>query len=248
MSSPRAERRRRPGGRLAAAALTAALGAAGAAADDPTTAATGAPPTQAPAVGASEVWAFDRLDRIGGHVTTVLGSPRVIDAPMGKAVEFDGVDDALLVGAHPLAGAATFTWEAIFRPDGGARAQRWFHLQEDGSDNRMLFEIRVAGSQWFLDAFAYSNGREKALINKNALHDVGRWYHVAAVYDGTTYSNYVDGVKQLDFPIVLEPQKPGRASVGVRVTLVDYFKGAVHAARFTRRALAPTAFTGVRGR
>ena len=193
----------------------------------------------------TETWAFDRLDRIGGHVTTVLGSPRVIDASVGKAIEFDGIDDAILVGVHPLAGAATFTWEAIFRPDGGARAQRWFHLQEDGSQNRMLFEIRVAGDQWFLDAFAYSNGNEKALINKAALHAVGQWYHVAAVYDGTTYSNYVNGVKQLDFPIVLAPQQAGRTSIGVRVTLVDYFKGAIHSTRFTRRALTPAEFTGI---
>lgn len=193
----------------------------------------------------SEVWTFDRLDRIGGHETTVLGSPRVIDAPMGKAIEFDGVNDAILVGVHPLAGAATFTWEAIFRPDGGARAQRWFHLQEDGSQNRMLFEIRVADSQWFLDAFAYSNGNEKALINKNALHPVGQWYHVAAVYDGTTYSNYVNGVKQLDFPIALAPQQAGRAAIGVRLTLVDWFKGAVHLSRFTRRALPPAEFSGI---
>jgi hypothetical protein len=193
----------------------------------------------------AEVWTFDRLDRIGGHPTTVLGSPRVIDSPVGTAVEFDGVDDALLVGVHPLAGAATFTWEAIFRPDGGARAQRWFHLQEDGTQNRMLFEIRVAGDRWFLDAFAYSNGNEKALINKEALHAVGEWYHVAAVYDGTTYSNYVNGVKQLDFPLVLAPQQAGRSSIGVRLTLVDYFKGAVHSSRFTRRALSPAEFTGV---
>jgi hypothetical protein len=193
----------------------------------------------------TETWTFDRLDQIGGHPTTVLGSPRVIDAPFGKAVEFDGVDDALLVGAHPLAGASTFTWEAIFRPDGGARAQRWFHLQEDGSDNRMLFEIRVAGDRWFLDAFAYSNGNEKALINREALHPVGEWYHVAAVYDGATYSNYVNGVQQLAFPIVLVPQNTGRASVGVRVTLVDYFKGAVHSARFTKRALTPAEFRGI---
>ena len=74
----------------------------------------------------------------------------------------------------------------------------------------------------------------------------GEWHHVAAVYDGTTYSNYVNGIQQLDFPIVLAPQGKGRASVGVRVTLVDYFKGAVHSARFTKRALTPTEFTGVR--
>ena len=68
---------------------------------------------------AMTVWTFDRLENIGGHKTTVLGQPRVVDSPLGKAVEFDGVDDALFIDNHPLAAARTFTWEAIFRPDGG---------------------------------------------------------------------------------------------------------------------------------
>src|SRR4026209_166430 len=98
-------------------------------------------------------WTFDRLENIGGHRTTVLGQPKVIDSPVGKAVEFDGIDDALFIDNHPLAGAATFTWEAIFRPDGGQTEQRWFHLSEKDTDNRMLFEIRVVGEQWYLDSF-----------------------------------------------------------------------------------------------
>ena len=52
----------------------------------------------------AEVWTFDRLENIGGHKTTVLGEPKIIDSPMGKAVEFDGVDDALFIDNHPLAG------------------------------------------------------------------------------------------------------------------------------------------------
>src|ERR1700730_18545338 len=80
---------------------------------------------------AQEVWTFDRIDNIGGHPTTVLGHPRVIDTPLGKAVEFNGVDDGLQLDVHPLAGAETFTWEAIFRPDGGNAEQRWFHLEEN---------------------------------------------------------------------------------------------------------------------
>ena len=76
------------------------------------------------------LWTFDRLDNIGGVKTTVEGAPRIIDTPLGKALEFDGVDDAVWIEKHPLAGAATFTFEAIFRPDGGAFEQRWFHLAE----------------------------------------------------------------------------------------------------------------------
>ena len=71
------------------------------------------------AAAGSETWNFDRLDEIGGHKTTLLGHPRVIDTPHGKAIEFNGVDDAVYLGVHPLAGVEAYTWEVIFRPDKG---------------------------------------------------------------------------------------------------------------------------------
>lgn len=192
-----------------------------------------------------DVWAFDRLDRIGGHPTTVMGDPRVIDTPLGKAIEFDGVDDALFVDVHPLAGAKTFTWEAVFRPDGGNVEQRWFHLQETGSENRMLFEIRVVGDRWFLDSFNFSTRGTATLMNKSSLHPLGAWYHVAAVYDGKVFSSYVNGEQDGRAEVDLSPQGPGRSSMGVRINLVYYFKGAIHSARFTRRPLTPAEFRKV---
>jgi hypothetical protein len=194
------------------------------------------------------VWKFDRIENIGGHRTTVLGEPKVIDSPMGKAVEFDGVDDALFIENHPLAGAKTFTWEAIFRPDGGQREQRWFHLSEKDpstgadTDNRMLYEIRVAGDQWFLDSFNQSGTQSATLMNRNALHPLGAWYHVATVYDGKEIRNYVDGVQEGAAQGDLAPQGPGHSSVGVRINKLFYFKGAVHLARFTRKALSTSEF------
>jgi putative heme-binding domain-containing protein len=194
------------------------------------------------------VWTFDRLDPIGGHKTTILGQPRVIDSPIGKAVEFDGVDDALFIDNHPLSGARTFTWEAIFRPDGGAVEQRWFHLSEQDpktgadTDTRMLYEIRVAGDQWYLDSFVQSGTESKTLMNRGFRHPLGAWYHVATVYDGRELRNYVDGVPEGAGAVNLAPQGPGHASVGVRINKVYYFKGAVHLARFTRRALAVSEF------
>jgi putative heme-binding domain-containing protein len=208
-------------------------------------------PKRSPRAGAREqavVWIFDRLENIGGHRTTVLGRPRVIDSPVGKALEFDGVGDALLIDNHPLAGAERFTWEAIFRPDGGATEQRWFHLSEQDpatgadTDNRMLFEIRVAGDRWFLDSYNQSGSASKALMNRQALHPLGAWYHVASVYDGEEFRNYVDGVQEGAAPLRLAPHGPGHASVGARINKVFYFKGAVRLARFTRSALPPSAF------
>jgi hypothetical protein len=201
-----------------------------------------------------EVWEFDRLDQIGGHKATVIGHPRVIDTPAGKAIEFDGVDDGLFLDVHPLAGAATFTWEAIFRPDGGNVEQRWFHLEENpatgvDSNNRMLFEIRVVDGRWCLDAFNKSATAQKALLNRQHLHELGQWHHVAAVYDGKDFRSYVDGELDGAAQIALAPQGPGRAAVGVRMNKLYYFKGAIRMARFTRRALAPSEFLNLpRGR
>ena len=49
------------------------------------------------------IWNIDNLTSIGGNKTTVLGSPKVIDTPGGKAVEFDDVKDALIsVLAHRI--------------------------------------------------------------------------------------------------------------------------------------------------
>jgi putative heme-binding domain-containing protein len=198
----------------------------------------------------AEIWTFDRLTNIGGHPTTVLGEPKVIESPVGKAIEFDGIDDALFVDHHPLAGADAFTWEAVFRPDGGEPAQRWFHLNEypaTGADteNRMLFEIRVVDGTWYLDSYTQSGAAGKALMNRQARHPLGAWYHVASVYDGREFRNYVDGVKEGSAEIQLAPHGPGRASVGVRINKVFYFKGAVSLARFTRRALLPAEFLSV---
>ncbi|MEZ5355382.1 MAG: amidohydrolase family protein [Bryobacteraceae bacterium] len=204
------------------------------------------------AAGDQVVWNFDRLDRIGGHAVTVLGDPKVVDTPIGKAVQFDGVDDALFIANHPLAGARAFTLEAIFRPDGGQHEQRWFHLSEQDplteidTNNRMLFEIRVVGKQWYLDSFNQSGGSGKALMNKNALHPLGEWHHVASVYDGREFRNYVDGKLEGSAVVDLGPHGPGHTSAGVRINRVFYFQGAIHKARFTPRALGVERFLRVR--
>lgn len=189
----------------------------------------------------SVTWTFDRLDRIGGLPTQVIGQPRVEDG----ATVFDGVDDAVYLPRHPLAGAKAFTVEALFRPDGGAFEQRWLHLASDDPANqtRLLFEIRVVGQSWYLDSFIKGKGYSQVLIDPGRLHPVGRWYHVAQTFDGITYRSYVNGVLEGEAQVSgFVPQGPGNASVGVRYNRVNFFHGAVRAARFTDRALPPSKF------
>jgi hypothetical protein len=194
---------------------------------------------------AQEVWRFDQTASVGGHATKVLGAPKVIDTAIGKAVAFNGVDDALFFAVHPLAGAATWTWEMIFKPDAdGKPAQRIFHLQSvdpatgaDFPNERMLFEIRIVNGQWCLDSFATAGGQSRTLLNCEKLHPFGPWYRVTAVYDGKMLRNYVGDELQGEGELNLPPERPGRASVGTRIDLRDYYKGAMYEARFTRKAL-----------
>jgi hypothetical protein len=191
----------------------------------------------------STTWNVDNLKRIGQQQVTIIGGPQVIDTPEGKAVMFDGIDDGLELNSNPVAGANAFTVEAIFRPDlNGSKEQRWLHLQQDQTENRVLLETRLDGDQWFVDSFIKSGENSCVLFAENFKHKLGAWYHVALVYDGREMRHYVDGEKEMAGPLAISPLGEGKTSIGVRLNRVYWFKGAVRKVRFTPRALTPSEF------
>lgn len=187
-------------------------------------------------------WLFDNLAVLGGEPVTVTGHPRLAPGSGGPAVLFDGVHDALVIDRHPLAGAKTFAFEALFRPDGGAFAQRWFHLESvddpampaGTGTTRMLFEIRVTPAGWYLDGFMTGPGYKQALMVPDKVHPLGLWHHVAQTYDGRHYRSFVNGDLQMEVAMPFTAQGPGRCSIGARLNRVDYFRGAVRMAGFHR--------------
>jgi hypothetical protein len=208
----------------------------------------------------SAVWMFNRLDNIGGITTHVEGNPTLINTAAGKAMKFNGINDALFIDAHPLAGDNTFTVEVIFRPDGGATEQRWFHLASldpqtglysvtNGTkdlNSRMTFELRIVNNEsWYLVAFTHGDGYTASLQAHDKLYPVGRWYDVVQTYDGRMYRSYVNGELQAEAQIDFKPQTPGHTSVGTRMNHLNYFNGAILEARFTPEALSPDQFLRV---
>jgi hypothetical protein len=181
---------------------------------------------------------------VRGYPTQVLGAPKLIEIPQGKALEFDGKQDGIIVTANPLADVERFTLEVIFRPDaGGPKEQRFVHLQETGSENRILIETRLStDNRWFLDTYIRSGETDQTLYAEKFLHPVSEWFQAALVFDGGEMRHYVNGLQEMAAPIRYQPLKAGQTSLGVRLNRVFWFKGAIRMVRFTNRALAPADF------
>lgn len=201
-----------------------------------------------------QTWTFDNLQTIGGHPAHLEGSPSLVDSPFGKAVQFNGVDDAIFIEDHPLAGATVWTVEAYFRPDGGPLEQRWLYIGEpiEGAyatdplaAPRIAFEIRALDAGWYLDAVVQCADRDnwRVLQSPDKLYPYKDWFHVAQSYDGATYRSFVNGILQKEAPYsTYTPQGPGVASIGTRLNRKSYFRGAVRQVRFSPRCLSPRQF------
>lgn len=189
------------------------------------------------------LWDIDNLENIGGKKPAILGNPEIIVTRKGRALRFDGIDDAIILDANPIAGMDRFTIEIIFRPDeGGNEEQRFFHVQE-ADDHRVLIEIRLAdGNKWYLDTFMKNGDSEQTLYAKDFTHTIGDWYHAALVYDGGLMRHYVNGVMELEGEIKYNPMANGQTSIGCRLNRIYWYKGAIMKVRISGEALSSDQF------
>lgn len=189
------------------------------------------------------LWLVDNLSQIGGHDVSIIGNPQVIDTELGFAVEFDGVNDGLLVDGNPMAGATEFTVEIIFKAyTGGGVEQRFLHFQQD-NDNRILIELRNNNDEnWTLDTFIKSGSSSQALLDYSFVHPLDEWAHAALVFKDGKMEHFVNGEKELEGTVDYVEVNSGQTSLGVRMNLVSWFKGAIHSVRVTHEALEPEGF------
>jgi hypothetical protein len=219
--SPRQARLRVARGALFAAFLVACSG--------------GDETTRAPEDEDTLVWILDNTTSIGGQTPMVLGEPVVRDG----ALCFDGVDDALIFPAHPLEGLGAFTVEVRFLPDGtGPVEQRFVHMQEASTPNRMLIETRVnTDSTFYLDTYLRSGTAELTLADPAKTHPTDVWHWAALSYDGSVQRHFLDATEELFGEVIFAPLAAGQMSVGTRLTLEDWYKGCASELRIHARAV-----------
>lgn len=194
----------------------------------------------------SVFWMIDNTASIDGNTTTKLGAPVVIESELGPAVEFDGVDDGLIVDSNPLAGADSFTVEVIFNPYealiSSNEEQRFIHIQES-DDKRILIELRLTeNGEWFLDTFIKDGDSNCTLYANEFPHTINKWYHAALVYKNSSMSHYVNGIIEMSGKVEYTKMISGQTSIGVRLNQRSWFKGAIRSLRVSHAALEPEDF------
>jgi hypothetical protein len=198
-----------------------------------------------------ELWEISSLETIGGHAVQVFGDPQVVNTEMGDAVQFDGVDDRLLVDFNPVMDAKEFTVELVFKPDAcypENTAPRFVHIQDpdDPDGKRVMIELRVdANNQCYMDGFIKTDSESLALIDENLVHATHVWQHVAITYKDSTFTTYFNGEKELSGTLryaeaIVNPT--GQTSLGGRMNHVAFYAGLMKTLKVSHASLEPGEF------
>jgi len=195
----------------------------------------------------SVIWNVDNLSTIGGHPVTVFGGPFVRQFKEGRAVEFDGIDDGLVVQGCPINGSSSFTIEIIFMPYASFPnnvEQRFLHVQNPKlGSRRALIETRLTDkNEWFVDTHIRADSAFLTCFAEKFPHPVDQWYHVVLVYENGVGRHYVNGAEEMSGRVPYIPVEEAQVSLGMRMNRVSFFKGAIRSVAMTGRALRPEEF------
>lgn len=174
--------------------------------------------------------------------------------PDTTALHFDG-SDGVSMGVAPDLGADHFTLEAWVRRDGdgkeastGVGGIRHVPLitkgrgESDGTNVDCNYALGFVGEVIGADFEDYESGANHPVIGTTQI-DRGRWYHVAATYDGAHFRLYVDGKLDAERVEDATPRYDSIQHFGLGVALnssgtrAGAFEGALDEVRVYSRAL-----------
>ncbi len=145
-------------------------------------------------------------DISSGRVGELVDAAWQADSPLGNSVSFDGVDDYVDTGKWDVSGEA-ITLSSWIRADSflsssgeGRIISKSF--SNAGQDHFWMLSTIASGSDIRLRFRLKTDGYTDTLIAPSGNLATNRWYHVAAVYDGSDMRLYLDGVEVASMPKV----------------------------------------------
>ncbi len=196
-------------------------------------------------------WSFEEgtgitvKDVSGNGHDGVISGAKWVDGKIGKALEFNGDGDQVLVEhdeALNIKGELTvvaWVYPKGWNPDLNAIAQKW----EDGS-NRRQYQLTVYKERnwWYVSNAGNNWPRAEGVIEV----PLGKWTHLAGTYDGKKLRSYTNGkfdvelaqangIFASDIPVVIGgygPKTP-KCTYGQN----RHFNGIIDEVRFWNKAL-----------
>ncbi|MCW1914016.1 putative Ig domain-containing protein [Luteolibacter sp. GHJ8] len=114
----------------------------------------------------------------------------------GSALNFDGLDDGILVGnSAALTGTGNLTLAAWVKIDPGSPLATVIQQREAGATGHQGQYVLNVNASGTVNFFIYNNSAYQFdLTTAGAVND-GQWHHLAAVREGTAGRIYIDGVQ-----------------------------------------------------
>jgi len=146
----------------------------------------------AKASGLAAYWKFDEgegitaTDSSGNNNTGILtNGPNWVDGKLGKALDFDGVDDYISINDSLSLSLTT-----------AVSISMWIYI--DTLADKVLatkglqdYEMRISSNK--LEMWVNADGNNRNIAGGITLQ-MGQWYHLTDTYDGATIKSYVNGI------------------------------------------------------
>jgi uncharacterized membrane protein len=181
---------------------------------------------------------------------TFKETPEWTSGWFGGALEFQGGDqfydgDAVVVPHDPVLNlGSSFTIEAWIKVKGNQEYNAIVDKYEYNATAVLEFGYTFQLADGFLRTSIYSGGAGKFnIVGTSDLRD-DKWHHVAVVYDGTYYYQFVDGHQEIKLPSTLTPSTTiNDLGIGLRLSGFGGFmplNGLIDEMRISSAARFPT--------
>jgi hypothetical protein len=194
--------------------------------------------------------AYWKFDETGGPVAydssgygndgTLQNSPARISGLMGRALEFDGIDDYVYVPDNSSLRPSTLTLMAWIRPyrlpytsTYGPIIKRTPEWQNDAN-----WQMQIVASGRVNFAY-YNNGwRDSPLTNDSV--KVDKWNHIAITFRDREVRIYINGILDAAFPYIMDADLPTGYSSPVIIGKgwADKFEGRIDEVKIYAQALS----------